>query len=63
MRAFFFLYFLFPAIAGYSQKVIDVSQNNLPVTSNLFYTVGGEPVSNAKYVMVVEGSPFFLNHG
>jgi len=29
------------------------------VTSSLFYIVGGEPVSTAKYVRVVEGSPYF----
>jgi hypothetical protein len=44
---------------AFSQKVVDVSENKIPATTNLFYTVGGEPVNNAKYVSLVEGSPYY----
>ncbi len=38
---------------------MDVGRENLPLTSNLFYTVNGVPFSNYKYVKLVEGSPYF----
>lgn len=44
--------------SSFSQKVVDVSENNLPNTRGIFYTVGGQPVSNTKYVRVVDGSPY-----
>lgn len=47
------------SMTGFTQKVIDVGKNNLPNTGGLYYTVSGVPVSNAKYVRVVEGSPFY----
>ena len=43
----------------FSQRVIDVSKNNSAATSNLFYAVGGVPMNNAKYVAIVEGSPYY----
>lgn len=41
------------------QKVIDVGKEDVSPLSGLFTAVGGEPVSFARYVKVVEGSPFF----
>lgn len=57
MQNFLILLFLLITGNSFSQKIVDVGKN-LPATSNLFYTVGGEPVNNAKYIRVVEGSAF-----
>lgn len=46
---------------SFGQRVVDVDKTDSPI-SNVFYTVGGEPVSIAKYVRVVEGSPFFSDN-
>ena len=41
-----------------AQRVIDVDKNvNLP--ANLFFSIGGEPVVNVKFVRLTSGSPFF----
>jgi hypothetical protein len=60
MRTFFYLLFFLPVFAGHSQKVIDVGKNDADA-GRLFYTVGGEPFSMAKYVKVVSGSPYFID--
>ena len=59
-RLLSFLFFL-PALAGWCQqtKVIDVGKEDVRITASQFYTGGGEPVSNAKYVRLVSGSPYF----
>lgn len=58
MKPFFFILLFFPALAGHSQKVIDVGKNDADA-GRLFYSVNGEPFSMAKYVKVVAGSPYF----
>src|SRR5256885_9954196 len=52
---------LLPALAVQSQqsKVVDVTKDDTQIVGNLFYMVGSEPVSTAKYVKVVAGSPYF----
>lgn len=52
---------LFSSNAFSQTTVIDVSKINTggTVSSNLIYGVGGVPMNNAKYVAIVEGSPFF----
>jgi hypothetical protein len=42
-----------------AQKVIDVNKQNVTVGNDLFFTVGGEPFVNAKFVSLVEGTPYF----
>ncbi|HZH37437.1 MAG TPA: hypothetical protein VEX65_09185 [Flavisolibacter sp.] len=43
---------------AFAQQVIDVDKmDRIPV--NTFYSVGGEPVVTARFVRVVEGTPFF----
>lgn len=59
MRTQLLILFFLPVIAGYSQRVIDVEKTDYKVSSSLFYTAGGTPVSDAKYIRVVEGSPYF----
>jgi hypothetical protein len=41
----------------YSQQVIDVNNANYNAL-NMLQVVGGNPVTNAKYVSLVEGSPY-----
>jgi hypothetical protein len=42
------------------QTVVDVDKNDNPVAgTNLFFTIGGVPFSSAKYIRVVEGTPYF----
>ncbi|HZI01721.1 MAG TPA: hypothetical protein VEX63_11275 [Flavisolibacter sp.] len=41
----------------YSQQVIDVNNTNYNAL-NMLQVVGGNPVTNAKYVSLVEGSPY-----
>jgi hypothetical protein len=59
MQILFFLFILLSSINTFSQRVVDVSKNNSAATSGLFYAVGGEPMNNAKYVAIVEGSAFY----
>lgn len=59
MRTLLYVLFLLQAMAGHSQRVVDVGKEDVSLTSNMFYAVGGEPVSTIKYVRVVAGSPYF----
>jgi hypothetical protein len=45
--------------ACYAQQVVDVSKQDVQVGANMFYSVGGEPFVNVKFVNLVEGSPYF----
>ncbi|MFL5811259.1 MAG: hypothetical protein ACJ749_17185, partial [Flavisolibacter sp.] len=42
-----------------AQKVIDVNKQDVTVGNDIFYTVGGTPFVNAKFVSLVEGTPYF----
>jgi hypothetical protein len=42
-----------------AQKVIDVTDQSTTIGSNTFYSVGGQPFVNAKFVSLVEGTPYF----
>lgn len=53
-----FIFFLLICVGTYGQKVIDVDKDDVNVAS-LYYTTGSHPVSKAKYIRVVEGSPYF----
>lgn len=58
MRILSLMLMLTITTGSFAQKVVDVNENNLPNTRGIFYTVGGQPVSNTKYVRVVDGSPY-----
>jgi hypothetical protein len=60
MQVLFFILILLSSFTCFSQKIVNVGKENLPNTSGLFYAVGGVPISNAKYVRVVDGSPFYM---
>jgi hypothetical protein len=45
----------------FAQQVIDVSKQDVRVGSNLFFVSGGEPFVTAKFVNLVEGTPYFKN--
>ncbi len=56
------VFILLLSLKGLAQTtVIDVNKINTggTVSSNLIYAVGGVPMNNAKYVAIVEGTPFF----
>jgi hypothetical protein len=59
MKMVFTLLFLMTAWISRSQKVIDVDKETVNPTQGLFDVVGGTPFSYAKYVRVVDGTPFF----
>ena len=61
MKRLLSLLFFLQALAGWCQqtKVIDVGKEDVRITASQFYTVGGEPVSNVKYIRLVSGSPYF----
>ena len=59
MKFILSLLLLFSALLCNAQRVIDVSQVDVTPTRGLFYVVGGNPFSMAKYAKVNEGSPFF----
>lgn len=40
-------------------KTVDVNKEIVNVSPARFFTVGGEPVSNVKYIRVVAGTPYF----
>lgn len=47
-----------PALFGLAQvRTVDVSKNDLP--ANAYFSVGGEPFVNFKFVRLTEGSPYF----
>lgn len=59
MRTVLSLLSLFISITLFSQRVVDVTSNNSAANGSLFYAVGGEPMNNAKYVAIVEGTPYY----
>ncbi|MGZ5191395.1 MAG: hypothetical protein ACXWCZ_10270 [Flavisolibacter sp.] len=42
-----------------AQKVVDVSKENVNIGGGIFYSVGGNPFVNAKFVNLIEGTPYF----
>src|SRR5215213_208755 len=60
MKPFLFLTFsCFLSLSGFSQnRVIDVDKGGVDVRG-VFYTIGGEPFVNVKFVRLVEGTPYF----
>lgn len=61
MKLYFTLFSIACLQIASAQKVIDVSKENVTIGSNTFYSVGGEPFVNAKFVSLVEGTPYFKN--
>ena len=59
MKIFLHSLFFFLAITGYTQKTIDVGKEDVKISPGNFYTIGEQLVATAKYVKVVEGSPYF----
>jgi hypothetical protein len=43
------------------QRVVDVGKDDISPLSGLYNVIGGQPISMARYVKVVDGTPFFLN--
>jgi hypothetical protein len=58
MKPLFTLLLLAASLPGAAQRIVDVNSNDHNI-GNFFQVVGGEPVSNTKFVKLVEGSPFF----
>lgn len=49
---------LFPVLASFAQKVVDVDKaDGAPINS--FYTVNGSPVTNVRFVRLTDGTPYF----
>jgi hypothetical protein len=59
MRLIFVCLCLAATQIAFGQQVIDVSKENVNIGSNMFYSVGGAPFVNAKFVSLVEGTPYF----
>jgi len=59
MRIILSLLISFITTSTFAQRVVDVTNNNSAATGSLFYAVGGEPMNNAKYVAIVEGTAYF----
>lgn len=59
MRILLFALLWLLAQTTLAQQVVDVSKGDVRVGPNLFYTAGGEPFVNAKFVNLVDGSPYF----
>lgn len=61
MKSFFCICcFSFITIIALSQQVVNVDKDEYNA-ANLFLNVGGEPVVKAKFVRLVDGTPFFLD--
>ena len=58
--SFLFLFIYFSGMGLSAQRVIDVDKFDGSPLKGQFYNVAGSAVSMAKYIRVVEGSPFFL---
>ena len=59
MKLVIFCLLFFSAMAGSAQRVIDVNKTDESPFRGLFYVVGGNPFSMAKYAKVTEGTPYF----
>jgi len=59
MKNFFVCICIAVAEIATAQKVIDVSKNPGFVGNDVFFSVGGQPFVTAKFVNLVEGSPYF----
>ena len=59
MKIFFLFVFVVFSIAISAQRVVDVTQDYSGPARGFYFTAGGEPFSNEKYVRVVAGSPYF----
>ena len=59
MKLIFTLLFIGCLQIASAQKVIDVSKENVNIDVGLFYSVGGTPFVNAKFVNLIEGTPYF----
>lgn len=59
MRIIFFLLTVLSCLNTFAQTVVYVGRGNSNVTSSLFYAVGGQPMNNAKYVAIIEGSAYY----
>jgi len=59
MRIILSLLISFISTSAFAQRVIDVTNNNSAANGSLFYAVGGEPMNNAKYVAIVEGTAYY----
>ena len=60
MKILFLAIFSAFCFSSLGQKAVDVSSGNVsPLSSSFFTVVGGEPVVNAKFTKLVEGSPYF----
>lgn len=53
------LFLLFASASLSQQRVVDVGKEDTSPMSGLFLVLGGEPISLARYVKVVEGTPYF----
>jgi hypothetical protein len=58
LKSFFLFIFSGPFLIS-AQRVIDVDKSDVSPLKGHFYNIAGSAVSMAKYVRVVEGSPFF----
>lgn len=59
MKLFITLFIIACFQISSAQRVVDVSKENVAIGSHNFYSVGGEPFVNLKFVSLVEGSPYF----
>jgi hypothetical protein len=59
MKFFITAFSLLLLQSALAQQVIDVSKQDVRVGSNLFFVSGGEPFVTAKFVNLVEGTPYF----
>ena len=60
VRYYFVVCFLLATVTAWSQqRVVNVDKDDVSPLSGLFFVLGGEPYSLARYVKVTEGSSFF----
>ncbi len=57
-RRLLFLILILASLYSNAQRVVDVTRENVNAMA-LSFSVGGEPFSTAKYIQVVEGTPYF----
>ena len=58
MKIFLTVSFLLLNLVGIAQKTIDVEKTT-GIPQNSFYSVGGEPFVNAKFIRLTSGTPYF----
>ncbi len=62
MRSLFLFICVVAAGNLFGQKTINVDENQSPLGPTSYFTAGGTPFANDRYVRIIQGTPYFSQH-